>query len=151
MAKHKYFPIALVLIILFCSIFSLSTVTLAENPQIVEIDSGKETQRESQNQQAQFLEYVAQIGGVTQAVAIDGSHAYIGVGPRLTILDISNPADPHPIGETDLLGGLVSDIVISSQYAYVVTSGGGNLYIISISDPTHPIIVGSLSTGGYSE
>lgn len=151
MAKHKYFPIALVPIILICSIFSLSSVTLAENPHFVEIDSGEETQRESQNEQAQFLEHVAQIGGVTQAIIIDGVRAYIGEGPRLTILDISNPADPYPIGKTDLLGGLVSDIVLSGQYAFVVTSGGGNLYVVSISDPTHPIIIGSLSTGGYAE
>ncbi|MCX6376827.1 MAG: hypothetical protein NTU88_12480, partial [Armatimonadetes bacterium] len=36
-------------------------------------------------------ELVGQWGGPSYAVAISGSKAYVGVGPRLFVLDISNP------------------------------------------------------------
>ena len=49
---------------------------------------------------AENVEFVGHIGGVTHAVAVQGSYAYIGEGPRLTILDISNPASPIVVGKT---------------------------------------------------
>ena len=46
-------------------------------------------------QQVQDLQLVEQIGGSTYAVAVQGNYAYVGVGPRLVILDISDPTHPH--------------------------------------------------------
>jgi hypothetical protein len=42
-------------------------------------------------QSAPNLCIVGQIGGPNNAVAIQGSYAYIGVGPRLVILNIAGP------------------------------------------------------------
>ena len=36
------------------------------------------------------VELVAQTGGVTNAVAVQGNYAYAGVGPRLIVLDTSD-------------------------------------------------------------
>ena len=41
---------------------------------------------------AQNVEFIGHIGGPTYAVAVQGNYAYVGEGPSLTILDISNPA-----------------------------------------------------------
>ncbi|MGQ9854480.1 MAG: hypothetical protein ACUVTG_13900, partial [Candidatus Oleimicrobiaceae bacterium] len=43
---------------------------------------------------SQNVSLVGHIGGSTFAVAVQGGYAYIGVGPRLVILNISDPAHP---------------------------------------------------------
>jgi hypothetical protein len=52
-------------------------------------------------------EIVGQIGGSSYAVAVQGDYAYLGVGPRLVVLDISDPSDPTMLGQTDVLGDVV--------------------------------------------
>ncbi len=47
-----------------------------------------------------LLELVGQLGGAVRGMTVHGNYVYIGVGPRLAILDISNPAAPRLIGET---------------------------------------------------
>jgi len=94
---------------------------------------------------------VGQIGGSVFAVDIRNSYAYIGVGPRLEILDISNPANPSVVGQTEVLPGLVADIEVAEAggkvYAYVAASGGG-LRIIDVTDPAHPNEIGFYDTPG---
>jgi hypothetical protein len=51
----------------------------------------------------QSLQFVSQIGGLTDAVAVQGNYAYIGIGRRLGIVDISAPAAPALVGQTGLL------------------------------------------------
>lgn len=68
---------------------------------------------------AENVELVAQIGGITYAVAVQGGYAYLGVGPRLVVLDILNPANPTRVGQTELLSGVVEDVFLSGPYAYV--------------------------------
>jgi PKD repeat protein len=95
------------------------------------------------------VELVGQIGGATYAVAVQGSYAYIGVGPRLVILDVSDPAHPAVIGQTGVLPGIVQGVAVSGNYAYVA-DGGGGLRIINISDPAHPSEVGFYDTPGVA-
>jgi hypothetical protein len=61
------------------------------------------------------VELVGQIGGNTESVFVEGDYAYIGEGPRLTILDISNPANPIVIGKSAPLPGVVQDIQVSGS------------------------------------
>ncbi len=53
-------------------------------------------------QQAQNVERVSHLGGPTNAVAIQGIYAYLGIGPRLVILNVSDPAHPSVVGQTDI-------------------------------------------------
>jgi hypothetical protein len=87
---------------------------------------------------AQNVEFVGHIGGVTHAVAVQGSYAYIGEGPRLTILDISNPASPIVVGKTPPMPSLVQAITVADGYAYVTADWAG-LRVVDVSDPTNPI------------
>src|ERR1035438_8672615 len=61
------------------------------------------------------LTVVGQTGGATQAVAVQGSYAYVGVGKQLVVLDVSNPSAPKSVGVSDPLGGGVRDIAIAGS------------------------------------
>jgi hypothetical protein len=94
--------------------------------------------------QASGVELVGQIGGAIYAVAIQGSYAYVGVGPRLFILDVADPAYPLIVGQTAAMSGVVQDVTVAGNYAYVADRGSNNkgLIIINVADPTAPTEVG---------
>lgn len=96
---------------------------------------------------AEHVEFVGQTGGTSTAVALKGSHVYLGEGPRLTVLDVAHPASPVLLGKTPQLLGFVQDVRIDGDYAYVAASGAG-LYVVDISTPSDPAIVGFCSTPG---
>ena len=97
-----------------------------------------------------LLKVVGQVGGPTQAVDIFGSYAYIGVGYRLVVLDVTHPDTLRELGATEPLGYYVEDIAIWGNHAYVA-AGGAGLYIVDISNPSYPTITGSYDTRGYAE
>jgi len=47
---------------------------------------------------ARNVELVGQFGGACAAVAVWGSYACIGIGARLAVVDIANPAHPTLVG-----------------------------------------------------
>ncbi len=93
---------------------------------------------------------VGQIGGPTQAVAIQGQYAYVGVGLRLIVLDMANPATPIEIGATAPFPDFVEDIAVSETTAYVA-AGGAGLRVVDVSDPAHPVEAGAWDSPGYAE
>ena len=103
----------------------------------------------SQNNQINF-QLVGQIGGPTQGVAIQGGYAYVGVGLRLVVLDISNPADLREVGVTQPFPHFVEDVAISGTLAYVA-AGGAGLRVVDISNPALPAEVGAWDSRGYTE
>ena len=94
---------------------------------------------------ARNVELVGQIGGTCQAVAVQGRYAYIGLGPRLAVVDISNPARPALVGQSTILPDGVSDVVVSGRRAYAAAVDAG-LRVLDISDPAHPHEVGAYDT-----
>lgn len=88
----------------------------------------------------QFLELVGHAGGPSNGIAVQNGYAFIGLGPELAVLDISDPHNPRRIGYS-LLYDDVKDIAVSGQYAYAAGSG---LYIVDISSPERPVLRGSL-------
>lgn len=91
------------------------------------------------------IELMGHLGGSTHAVAVNGDHAYIGEGPRLAILNISQPSSPFEVGQKLLLPGMVKDIALRGNYAYVA-AGEAGLRIIDVSNPTAPSEVGFADT-----
>lgn len=89
------------------------------------------------------LQWVGQYGGAAQAVALAGNYAYVGIGPHLVILDVSIPSQPVAVGQTAVLPGVVEDVALVEDHAYVC-AGGGGLRVISIADRAHPVEVGHL-------
>src|SRR5690606_15411392 len=54
-------------------------------------------------------------GGEVRSVAVDGNIAYVGLGPRLVALDVSDPSSPRQIGRSEALPGLVDALVLAND------------------------------------
>lgn len=90
------------------------------------------------------LELVGQFGGILTAFAVNGEWAYGGVGPRMKVLDISDPEDLSILGETGVLPAMLVDLAVSGRYVYVAMRDYG-LRVFDVVDPTAPVEVGSFS------
>ena len=88
-----------------------------------------------------------QLGGSTQAVAVQGSLAYIGTGPRMLVLDVTDPAAPVQLGQTPPLASLVKGIAVVDNLAYVAAEYAG-LRVFDVSDPAEPIEISAYDTPG---
>ena len=86
------------------------------------------------------LEYINQYGGSTTTVAVKGNYAYMGQGPRMVVLDISNPTSPVFISDSEPLPGLVMGVEVEGDYAYVTTMYSG-LNVFDISKADQPRLV----------
>lgn len=96
------------------------------------------------------LQIVGQIGGPTQAIAVAGNYAYVGVGSRLTVLDISTPSSPQELGSSAPFDAAVRNVEAIGNTAFV-TAGGAGLYLLDISNPAQPTIIGNYKSSGYTE
>ena len=82
------------------------------------------------------LEPDGQIGGITNGLAARGDFVYIGVGPRLVILDMTRPDNPRRIGLSapilmDRAG--IGDVHVAGKYAFVAeVIGGMDMFIFSL-------------------
>ena len=90
------------------------------------------------------LELVGQFGGSLTAFAVNGEYAYGGIGPRMKVLDTSDPEHPRIVGETGVLPVMLADLVVSGQYVYVAMRDDG-IRVFDVADPTAPVEVGSFS------
>lgn len=97
--------------------------------------------------QTEALGFVSQFGGATNDAAVAGSTLYVGVGPHLVIMDVTNPAAPVILGQTNELYDEVTTVTISGSYAYVGVDYYGML-VFDISNPAAPLQVGSYLTNG---
>ena len=97
--------------------------------------------------QAQNVQLVGQTGGATYAVAVQDNYAYIGVGPRLVILDVSDPTQPTLTGQSAPLPETIERIKVSGNLAYIA-DGVSGIYIFDISDPADPSQLGHYDTDG---
>ncbi len=77
----------------------------------------------------------------TRAVAVQGIYAYVGVGPYLVVLNVSDPTNLREVGRTDAMPDIVQDVAVAGNYAYVA-DGRGGLRVIDISNPSAPREVG---------
>lgn len=97
---------------------------------------------------AQSLQLSGSIGGSALAVQTQGSIAYLGEGVHLTIVDVSTPASPVPLGRLRL-PDFVRDITLNGTTAYVVAEEAG-LFVVDVSVPASPTLIGSLDTPGFA-
>ncbi len=88
-----------------------------------------------------------QIGGGTNTVFAVNGKAYIGEGVRLTVLDVSNPAQPTVLGKGLPFPDIVQGIFVEGSRAYVA-AGFSGLHIIDVTNPANPVEVGSYDSPG---
>jgi len=92
---------------------------------------------------------VGQIGGWCLTVEFVGHYAYMGEGPNLRILDVSNPSLPVPIGNVWLGDFWVYHIRVKNTLAYVAggeLGGFSGLKIADVANPRSPRLLGSFPT-----
>jgi hypothetical protein len=89
------------------------------------------------------FELVAQVGGQINSFAVSGDYILAGQGPRLVVLDASDLANLTPIGQSQPLPGLVSNLMVREET--VVFTAGSLLMVWDVSDPTRPEMVHSLA------
>ncbi|MBN1483785.1 MAG: hypothetical protein JXA37_03610 [Chloroflexia bacterium] len=97
-------------------------------------------------QQAQLAPH-GQVGGMIYASAVQGGYAYIGIGPRLVVWNVANPAQPAWAGQSAILPGVVRDVEVVGNYAYAAMGEAG-VAILDISTPTAPTRLGDMVTYG---
>ncbi len=89
------------------------------------------------------IEFVGHLGGKISSVFVQDNYAYVGVGPELIIMDISDLSNPVIIGRCYLPMKYhihYNDIFVANNYAYVLS--GDKMLIVDVSDPASPIKVG---------
>ena len=96
---------------------------------------------------SQSLGLVSQIGGSSFHVTGDGKALYLGVGPRVVILDMSNPNGLTYLGQTEVLFGLVTDLALDDGVLYILSEGKG-LYVLDVSIPKDPELIGFYPANG---
>lgn len=87
------------------------------------------------------VELVGQWGGTPNAIAMRDNLAFVGVGSRLVVLDLNDPAAPHRIGQSQPLASWISRVVLDGERAYVA-AGSFGFGILDNSDPTRPSRLG---------
>ena len=87
------------------------------------------------------------LGSVT-AMEAQGSALYVlDVYDTLRIYNISDPANIQLIGSIDVSSILASSIAVSDNIVFV---GGSNAILkVDVSNPTNPVVIGSLETNGW--
>ncbi len=93
---------------------------------------------------------IGQIGGPVRAVVNAGNYAYVGVGLRMVVLDVTNPAAPIEVGSTTPFPDFVQGLAVSGTWVFVA-AGSGGLRIVDVSDPAAPVEVGAWISSGYAE
>jgi hypothetical protein len=91
------------------------------------------------------LELVEQIGGDSLAIALDQGGVYLGIGPRVVVLSgPSAPTNLQPLGQSEVLPGIVQDVTVADSVAYVA-AGTGGLVLLGVADPATIRTLGTVS------
>jgi hypothetical protein len=94
------------------------------------------------------LEVLGSIPGPAEHVRVSGTHAYVVAGPRLSVIDVGDPALPKARGSFTFAEPIYGIAV--SGAAVHVANGVGGLAILDVSDPDAPRLLGSLKTRGVA-
>src|SRR5262249_23271211 len=70
------------------------------------------------------LTTVGQLGGTMSNVVVQGNYAYVGVGPSLAIIDVSNPAQLTLVGQSTPLRGAVVRVAVAGNRVYATYDYG---------------------------
>ncbi len=87
-------------------------------------------------------------GGIPSTIDLISGNAYIAIGPRLTIWDVSTPTAPVLLGQTEPLPGNIDAIAVANGRAYVSqhVNTDGQIHVYDVSDPAAPVAGTSFRT-----
>lgn len=98
------------------------------------------------------FELVVHEGGSVRSVAVDGSVAYVGIGPRLVALDVSNPVSPRQIGRSEVLPGLVEAVVLENdgQQTHAYAAAGDQVVALALDADGEMTVEDAIAMPGYT-
>jgi len=87
-------------------------------------------------------------------IEVSGDYAYIADAEEgLQIINVGNPANPQLIGSYDPAGSIyglsAESVAVSGHFAYLAARN--YLFVIDISDPAHPVALGTCAAGVQPE
>lgn len=85
--------------------------------------------------------------GTVLDVAVRGTTAYIANSSNLFIANVTNPAGMGKIGTLSLNGTIQGVDVDTKRNLAVVTAGTTGIYVVDISNPSAPVLLGTTTTG----
>ena len=83
--------------------------------------------------------------GTIRGLYAEGNYLYV-IGSKFVIADISDPENAYIVSSLDIGG---RDVKVKGDYAYIGTYGNG-LKVVNISDKKHPVLIKTVSLGGYN-
>jgi hypothetical protein len=99
--------------------------------------------RQAAAQDAPTVELASRVGGLPFDVAVQGNFAYVGVGPDLVILDVSDPGFPVSVGQSGSTPGIITSVAVAGNYAYIIKQyRASSLHILNVANATAPVEVG---------
>lgn len=95
------------------------------------------------------LDLLGQYGGSVMAVAADHGIVLVGMGPRVLVMTGCDPLYLEELSRSEVLPGLVQDILIDGSHAWVAVSQAGILEL-DLGDPARPAILRRIALPGVS-
>lgn len=99
------------------------------------------------NPLAPVLRGTLSTGGNALNLAVYGNTAYVANGSNLFLANVTNPAAMMQIGTLALSGTIQGVDVDPAHKLAVVAAGPAGIYVVDLSNPAAPVLVGSTSTG----
>jgi hypothetical protein len=96
---------------------------------------------------------IDQSGGPISPSVVDGTRAYVGVGPRLHVFDLSDQERPRMVGGTSPLANNVLRVALLGNYAALAygdtgTVGPSGLAVVDLSASDSPRVLACYPTHG---
>ena len=88
-------------------------------------------------------------GEIAYGVTVTNNRAYVVGSDGLHVYDVSNPANPASLGQTDTGSG-PTGVAIASHYAVLANYGDG-LSIYDVANPGNLVSVGNTNSGGKAQ
>lgn len=87
--------------------------------------------------------------GPVGPIAAAGNFVYLWEGSfdddELHVIDVSDPVNPQRVGGMTFTGGSARQLVVSGNFVYVAK--GGSLEVVDVSNPSAPVLAGSVPFG----
>ena len=86
-------------------------------------------------------------GDLVRTVEVEGNTAYVGLGTRLGVVDVSDPRNPKLVRTVDLQG-IVHGFTLRDNVLFCA-HGASGMSTFDVSNPVDPIRVGKFAFPGY--
>ncbi len=96
------------------------------------------------------MRLLGHVGGAFNAVHLADNRTYLGEGPRLTVLDVTDATTPTVLGKSKPMPNIVEDVMAVGNTVYVA-DGESGLFLFDVTNPAAPAQLGVYDTPGSAQ